>query len=757
MFLDRRSAPPLRDGDEAARDGEGPPPSGSADPDSPADLHFVAFATHVRPWRPADVPPDRACDRWRRGVGGGAGRRGRVVSVAADGFPATRRLRVFTFDPAVGRAEGSLATARVDFEPLEPGPKGRLLEVVDDAAADAAARPSTGPAAASAAALDLDHPGELASDGRAPSVGDRLFHRQMVYAVAMRTWQCFREALGRDPVWGFDPRAGEAPAAGTKGRADRRAPFRLRLRLLDDREPEANAWYDPGLGEIAFGSFPADEGCVGRNMPGGRVHTCLSHDIVAHETAHALVDGMRRGFQTATNPDVPAFHEALADLVALFQHFTYPEVVAAAMARGEDGGGSVALDPLLATLARQFGQGGSRPLGLRTALEFLPAPRDEASVLLVRGEREASAGGGGAGVRLRTPRDSEEPHLRGAVLVAAVFEAFAVVLERRVRPYRRLVDRYRPGRGGPADPDLAKLVAEQACRAARQFLSLCVRAVDYCPPVDVTFGDYLRAMVTADADLVPDDEAGFRDALIGAFARRRIFPGHGEVANLSEDELLWRAPRAGVAHAIKELHFARLRFAGDPGRAPAADELHRQARAVFAFATRGLDARTGARLPRGEGGRAGETCHFAECGLWPWAPAERPVGDEVERPRVVSVRTLRRVGPDREVRFGLVAEVVQTRWHRLPDGRRARFPGGAAIILGPEGEVRYIVRKSLVREDPSGEARRMSEFAAWMTSGAAAGHWAAAADDDDPGGRLDAARDALRRLHGRRHAAGPTE
>ena len=66
-----------------------------------------------------------------------------------------------------------------------------------------------------------------------------------------------------------------------------------------------------------------------RALPGGMVFTCLSHDIIAHETTHAMLDGLHRRFIEPTNPDVLAFHEAFADIVALFQHFTFPEVLRA--------------------------------------------------------------------------------------------------------------------------------------------------------------------------------------------------------------------------------------------------------------------------------------------------------------------------------------------------------------------------------------------------------------------------------------------
>jgi diaminopimelate decarboxylase len=48
---------------------------------------------------------------------------------------------------------------------------------------------------------------------------------------------------------------------------------------------------------------------------------------VAHEVTHAVINGIRTHFTEATNPDLAAFHEAFADLVALFRHFTHQEVL----------------------------------------------------------------------------------------------------------------------------------------------------------------------------------------------------------------------------------------------------------------------------------------------------------------------------------------------------------------------------------------------------------------------------------------------
>ena len=73
---------------------------------------------------------------------------------------------------------------------------------------------------------------------------------------------------------------------------------------------------------------------------------------------------------------------------------------------------------------------------------------------------------------------------------------------------------------------------------------MCIRALDYCPPIDLTFGEYLRAIITADKDLVPNDTRGYRVAFISAFRDRGIFPAG--VRHLAEDSLvgnrrLWRS------------------------------------------------------------------------------------------------------------------------------------------------------------------------------------------------------------------------
>ena len=53
-----------------------------------------------------------------------------------------------------------------------------------------------------------------------------------------------------------------------------------------------------------------------------------SHDIIAHETTYRDPRRYATLLSRAGKSHVLAFHEAFADLVALFQHFTYPEIPA---------------------------------------------------------------------------------------------------------------------------------------------------------------------------------------------------------------------------------------------------------------------------------------------------------------------------------------------------------------------------------------------------------------------------------------------
>jgi hypothetical protein len=429
--------------------------------------------------------------------------------------PNTRRLRIFSFDPALAARYDLVGMSGVTIEipwedDLKPGPIGEYVEVVDiDPGSNAAYAP-----------VDLNSPALLATDGLPPSESDPRFHQQMCYAVAMKTIEHFERALGRKALWSSHRRQD-----GTRF-AENYVP---RLRIYPHALRQRNAFYSPHKKALLFGYFSTTVH-DGRNTAGTTVFSCLSHDIIAHETTHALLDGVHPRFNEPVNEDVLAFHEAFADIVALFQHFSYPGVLRDQIARTR---GNLASQSVLGQLAQQFALASGRGDALRSYLgkeengTWMPIKPDPTALQAV-----------------------SEPHERGAVLVAAVFRAFTKVYEARTRDLFRIASE---GTGvlreGDIHPDLVDRLAEEAQRAADRALQVCIRAIDYCPPVGITFGAYLRAIVTADYDINPIDRQNWRLAFIESFREWGIAPRG--TRSMAEDSLLWPTEQGVVQAQVK--------------------------------------------------------------------------------------------------------------------------------------------------------------------------------------------------------------
>ncbi len=455
-----------------------------------------------------------------------------IFSSADIPFPSERPLRVYAFDPSAGRLVGNHMISSVRYEDVTPGPVGQRFAVIDY---DGTNRVFYSP-------IDLNDRRLLVGGGLAPSESDPRFHQQMVYAVASETLQRFEYALGRKVHWRGTKRSKDAPPV-PRGASQC-------LNLFPHGMCEANAFYSPDAHGILFGYFAAARSNQGRNLPGQTVFTCLSHDIIAHETTHAIVDGIRGYFMEPTNIDVAAFHEAFADLAALFLHFTHKEVLLDTLqktggrlfdselrAEAARGAGDPAIqaqlsasNPLIA-LAMQFGEAAGKRGGLRSALGTKPNSRDISS--------------------------KTEPHDRGSILVAAVFDAYFTIYMRRTADLFRI---FRAGGGTLDHADLpmplANRLADEASRTADEFFVFCARALDYCPPVDITFGDFLRAVLTAHLDLHPDDPDGVRDAFVEAFRLRGIYPDGA--FSLTEESLFWPKVRRDALPDVVGLQF------GDP-------------------------------------------------------------------------------------------------------------------------------------------------------------------------------------------------
>jgi hypothetical protein len=542
--------------------------------------------------------------------------------------PLYRPLRLFTLDPSVSSLLGAEDIVDIPYEPLEPGPRGALLLVEN----------SDGESKMRYQQADLEDSHVLLGSGYKASPSDPRFHQQMVYAVSSLVYDAFKRALGRNPSWGFKRTNYEE----------------ARLIIVPHAGQFRNAYYDKEEGKLCFGYYQANEVTVGRNLPSSIIFTCLSHDIVAHEFTHALLDGLRAHFTLPTSSDVLAFHEAFADLVAIFQHFRHKTLLEKAVAESR---GNLRDVGLLNFLAQQFGETTGSGRALRAAL-------------LKRMDSD--------GKKPNYPQYKEykekfsESHALGSVLVSAVFEAFYTIYDRKIERYRKLATN---GSGvlppGEIPSGLQEIVVEEASKLAQQFLNICIRAIDYCPPVDLTFGEFLRAMITADFDLVYDDPWGYREAWMDAFRLHGIFPEG--VSSLSEDALLWQGATSEIPE-IADLRFGRLAFDGDPGQPSSQDAVKKQAQAL--------------------GEVIANPTYMEAFGL-----ANPLAHADVDLPCIESIRSLRRVGPDGQVSFGLVAEVTQHRQVSDSQGNTFNFYGGSTIILGSRGEIRYIIHKRVLSDD----------------------------------------------------------
>jgi hypothetical protein len=275
---------------------------------------------------------------------------------------------------------------------------------------------------------------------------------------------------------------------------------------------DLNAFYSKDDRAIFFGYYPSGT---------SNVFTCLSHEVIAHETTHALVDGLRPDYLYPSSPDQAAFHEGFADIIALLSVLSLREVVTAALdlhtSREQKLIKASALtekalkDGVLLGLAHQVGEAmyGTHGMALRRSIT-LPAE-----------------------ARLAKTEEFREPHRRGELIVAAVLGAFLKIWRTRIDLFGQL-ERGMVSRVG---------VVDTAVETADHLLTIVIRALDYCPPTDLLFGDFLSAMVTADYEIYPDDSRyGYRKALRDSFSAFGFKPG-SETTGRTAEPGLWGGPR----------------------------------------------------------------------------------------------------------------------------------------------------------------------------------------------------------------------
>jgi len=608
----------------------------------------------------------------------------------------TQELTIIAQDPSV-RVNGNILTAQISIpaEELAPGPRGYRVQIVDYDSSTGVLHPPL----EYRILEDGTYNDPFYREKNEVLLNDPQFHAQNVYAIIMRTLSRFEFALGRRVGWSF---------------------LGHQLQVAPHAFSDANAFYSKDDRALLFGYFPkADKPSVDNESEQENlvkdpqrcswVFTCLSHDVIVHETTHALLDGLRRRYTDPSSPEQAGFHEGFADIVALLSIFSLPQVVNLIIdkhfiEKRKEGAKVVEDDPqlidveslrfeelresLLTGLAEEIGNeldddemSGVRKGALRRSVKLTPA---EYSM-----------------EKLIDPDQFDEPHLRGEVLVAAVMNAFLLVWVKRIRTLgsKTARDQRSHSDSPPAKPDNASpryvdnigpqeeisgflsraRVVEEGAAVADYLLTMVIRALDYSPPTDLEFSDFLSAMLTADREIRPDDSKyRFRQTLLQSFEEYEIRP----TSKTSGPEPgIWEPPTCA-------LRYDRIRL----------DSMLRDPDEMFRFIWE----------------------NRKELGL-----------EENAYTRVISVRPSVRINPDdgfvlRETvaeyyqYLSLRALEVKHLGIKIPpdmrDDQEVRLYGGAALIFNEFGQLKFNVRNRLL--NPRKQTSRLEHL--WNSEGSQA-------------------------------------
>ena len=272
------------------------------------------------------------------------------------------------------------------------------------------------------------------------------FHQVNCWAIIQRILDFYQEpmVLGRPIPWAFQG---------------------SRLIVVPHAGYWENAFYDRHTKSLQFyycGPFQDP------------VHTCLSHDIVAHETGHAILDGIRPYYYENSSIQTGAFHEYIADLTAILSAMRNNHV---RRVIADETDGDLTQPTAVSDLAEQFGQ------------QVSPVTtHDPGSRYFLRSAFNDLTMEHIAGVL--------SPHECSNVLTGAVFEIL-------IRTVKKHMDKNVPGQRRRVTPRRA------LWWATRSITRIALQALDYLPPVDVQFIDYARAVLHAHRLSAPTDDAGY--------------------------------------------------------------------------------------------------------------------------------------------------------------------------------------------------------------------------------------------------------
>ena len=300
------------------------------------------------------------------------------------------------------------------------------------------------------------------------TIRNPYFHQVNVWAVVQRTLEFYEEsfALGRAVPWGFDGN---------------------RLLVVPHAGYGDNAFYDQESKSLQFYYF----GDMDR--PG---YTCLSHDIIAHETGHAILDGIRPLYNQLSSVQTLAFHEFIGDLTAILLALFNKDIRQFVSQTTE---GRLGEADVLANIAEEFAREVEGRPYLRSAFNDYKMQDEEI-------------------------RESLSPHTVSQVLTGAMWDILTGIATKHLDK-NLPVESEEDGDEGTEEADGAgqKVTPAQALWwAADRFRRVALQPLDLCPPCDIQFIDYAKAVIRNDILTNPVDEQGYRPLMLEVFHKRGL-------------------------------------------------------------------------------------------------------------------------------------------------------------------------------------------------------------------------------------------
>lgn len=305
--------------------------------------------------------------------------------------------------------------------------------------------------------------------GRTNELENAKFHQVNAWAVVNRTLQLLEgdRVLGRRVPWAF--------AGG-------------RITIIPHAGYWENAYYDRSTGALHFFYF--------EGVDGSPVFTCLSHDIITHELGHAVLDGLKPYYNEISSPATSGFHEFFGDAIAIATKLTHRPIAALVAGRQD----AVTSTSVITNIAAGFGANLSANYGSLANAYLRSAANNK---------------------KMKDVEHLYQEHLYSEVLTGAYYSFLKKAYATRLKA--AIADPDRPN-DAPGQQRVRALIS-----AADVTSRMLIRAIDYCPPVDIRFIDFAKAAVRSDEMAYPVDVGNHRKDLVKIFVDRGIAKSEGDL------------------------------------------------------------------------------------------------------------------------------------------------------------------------------------------------------------------------------------